>query len=312
LSDPLCYHDVVIGLRFEGIMGVTVTRVASDPLSIKCRICGRMAPRGAKLCEQCKLALKRARQVPTVVTQFLPLAISGPVSHGRDRGHRRASPARSAHRFAAPSVPGSTWGVCAAIVIFGLALAATGYFAVQEIKDDPDRAGVAAVPFHEPVAEPRSAPATEPTETLVLRAPIERNETARDAYAGAARALPPALTAPKPVSRIAVADTKAARPGMPSSDARPQTPSGKSGAAQGPTYAARVSTPMANVAPAAIGDEPSAPDRWQAMSVELARCSRENFIAGVLCDERARWQYCEGYWGQVPQCPAASRVDGGR
>jgi hypothetical protein len=53
------------------------------------------------------------------------------------------------------------------------------------------------------------------------------------------------------------------------------------------------------------------PDRWQAMNAELARCSRENFIAGILCDQRTRWQYCDGYWGQVPQCRASGRVDDG-
>jgi len=291
-------------------MGVTGTLVAAESLSVKCRICGRHALRGAKLCAQCKAALKRARQVPTVVSQFLPLSVSGLVSNRRDGGRRRASPARRALWFAVPTVPG-TWGACAAIVIFGMAVAVTGYFAVQEIDDNPDRVGNIAIGFHEPVADPHSARASETAETPVSRPPAETNETAPDAYAGAARALTPAPVAPKPYSRIAVADWKAARPGLPSSDARPQTPSGESEAPQGLAGEAGGSAPMATVASAAIADAPSVPDRWQAMNAELARCSRENFIAGVLCDQRTRWQYCEGYWGQVPQCRAAIRLDGG-
>ena len=291
-------------------MGVTGTLVAAESLSVKCRICGRHAPRGAKLCAQCKAALKRARQVPTVVSRFLPLSVSGLVSNGRDGGRRRASPALHAPWFAVPTVPG-TWGACTAIALFGMAVAVTGYFAVQEIEDDANRVGAVAVGLHAPVAEPRSAPATGITETPASRTPAETDETAPDAYAGAARALTPAPVAPKPYSRIVAADSKAARPGLPSSDAGPQTPSGESEAARGLADEAGASAPMATVASAAIADAPSVPDRWQAMNAELARCSRENFIAGVLCDQRTRWQYCEGYWGHVPQCRAAIRLDGG-
>jgi hypothetical protein len=294
-------------------MGVTVTPVAAEPLRIKCRICGRKAPRGAKLCDQCKAALKRARQVPTVVSQFLPLAISGPDSTGRDGRHRRASPARRAKWFAVPAVPG-TWGACAAIAIFGTAVAVTGYFAVQELEDEPDLAGVVAVEPRDAVAEPRSPPAPETTamETVVAPTPAELNGITSDADAGTGRALAPASVATKPRARIAAADVKMARPGMPLPDARPQTPSAESEAAQVPQDEAGGSAPLANVAPAAIEDAPSVPDRWQAMNAELARCPRDNFVAGALCDQRARWQYCEGYWGQVPQCRAASRGDGGR
>jgi hypothetical protein len=48
-----------------------------------------------------------------------------------------------------------------------------------------------------------------------------------------------------------------------------------------------------------------APDRWAQLSSALSRCERENLIAGLVCKERARLQYCEGEWGTLPQCPAA-------
>ncbi len=295
-------------------MGVTVTPIAAEPLWIKCRICGRKAPRGTKLCEQCKAALKRARQVPTVVSQFLPLAISGADSgRRRDSGHRRVSPAPRSSWFATPAVPG-TLGACAAIAIFGAAVAVTGYFAVQEIEDEPDRVGAVAVETRGPVAAPRAPSALETRAADAVVAPIsaELNETGPDAHVAAARALAPLPVAPKPYARIARADAKVARSAVPSSEARPQTPSTESEATQVPPDEAAGSASTANLAPAAIEDAPSVPDRWQAMNAELARCARDNFIAGVLCDQRTRWQYCEGYWGHVPQCRVASRVDGGR
>jgi hypothetical protein len=57
----------------------------------------------------------------------------------------------------------------------------------------------------------------------------------------------------------------------------------------------------------ASAPEPVVPDRWETMNAALAACSRESFLAGVMCTERVRYQYCEGFWGQVSQCRAASR-----
>jgi hypothetical protein len=45
------------------------------------------------------------------------------------------------------------------------------------------------------------------------------------------------------------------------------------------------------------------PDRWQSMRDSIAQCDREGMIAGIICGQKARIQYCEGYWGKVPQCP---------
>ena len=48
-----------------------------------------------------------------------------------------------------------------------------------------------------------------------------------------------------------------------------------------------------------------APDRVAQRAFALARCERENVIAGLVCKERARLQYCEGDWGVAPECAAA-------
>jgi hypothetical protein len=48
------------------------------------------------------------------------------------------------------------------------------------------------------------------------------------------------------------------------------------------------------------------------MSEELSRCTRQNFIERVVCDQRVRVRYCDGYWGKVAQCPGAPAPDHGQ
>ena len=48
-------------------------------------------------------------------------------------------------------------------------------------------------------------------------------------------------------------------------------------------------------------------DRRQVMAAALSRCERENFLAGFVCKERAWLQFCDGQWGEEPQCPSGVR-----
>jgi hypothetical protein len=68
----------------------------------------------------------------------------------------------------------------------------------------------------------------------------------------------------------------------------------------------------ASVARAPVPEAPVVPDRWEAMNAALASCSGQNFLAGLVCSERARLQYCDGFWGAVPQCRGATRADDAR
>jgi hypothetical protein len=94
------------------------------------------------------------------------------------------------------------------------------------------------------------------------------------------------------------AASKAARPG-----------NAPSAATSGPTEA-----PPA--APAAVARTPAAtvaspqPDRWQQMHEAMVRCKREDFFRRIGCEQSVGLQYCEGYWGKVPQCPGAPRESG--
>jgi hypothetical protein len=45
-------------------------------------------------------------------------------------------------------------------------------------------------------------------------------------------------------------------------------------------------------------------DHWRRMADELSRCTREDFITRVICGQRVRFRYCDGYWGRATQCPA--------
>jgi hypothetical protein len=74
--------------------------------------------------------------------------------------------------------------------------------------------------------------------------------------------------------------------------------------------------PQPATAPAAT--TPEAPrtqpavDRWARMDEDLSHCTREDFIARVICGQRVRFRYCDGYWGKVPQCPASPPPERGQ
>src|SRR5437667_6874544 len=117
---------------WEASVGVATARIESGPVSVKCRICGRASPRGAKLCDQCIAAVKRARHIPTITSELLPQSGPGVASSGFVTAQRS-----STRRFAAqwswlPTKPGG-WGLLIAFTVFGAAIGATAYLAIEEI-----------------------------------------------------------------------------------------------------------------------------------------------------------------------------------
>jgi hypothetical protein len=59
--------------------------------------------------------------------------------------------------------------------------------------------------------------------------------------------------------------------------------------------------------------EAAAPvDRWTRRKEEMSRCTREDFIARVICGQRVRFRYCDGYWGKVPACPGSPAPERGQ
>jgi hypothetical protein len=75
-------------------------------------------------------------------------------------------------------------------------------------------------------------------------------------------------------------------------------PPSKAAAAKAPAVAPPAAAPV--------------PDRWQMMAEAMAQCSPAQFFSRLACEQRTRARYCEGFWGQVPQCPNAPTKDHGQ
>lgn len=56
-------------------------------------------------------------------------------------------------------------------------------------------------------------------------------------------------------------------------------------------------------APAPAAKAAPRPDRWAQMASEMTACGRGNFFEKLVCEQKVRINYCDGYWGKVPQCP---------
>ena len=63
-------------------------------------------------------------------------------------------------------------------------------------------------------------------------------------------------------------------------------------------------------APVAQTRKARQPDPWQAMHVSLARCGGD-LIARIVCDQRVRRRFCEGHWGEAPECSSFVASDRG-
>jgi hypothetical protein len=68
---------------------------------------------------------------------------------------------------------------------------------------------------------------------------------------------------------------------------------------------------VAPAAPPPAAREAPRPDPWQQLNDSLARCAGGLFDR-IVCDQRVRAQFCEGQWGQVPQCPTRTPTDRGQ
>jgi hypothetical protein len=285
-------------------MGMAVARIAAGPPSVKCRICGRATARTSKLCDQCVAAVKRARQVPTIASQFLPQPVPDIESQARASRSRSALRRRSSRWSWLPTKPGA-WGVVVAVMVFGAAVGVTGYLAVQEIAE---KAVLIAIPLAAPDSSGSRASVAPADESAETSGPT----SSFDAIVAPTSDVAPIIAEPaqqtvppqKSVLRRPTTENRIGKGGAAPADRRAPDRIGESDQA---TDTAESATPAQTVARAPIPQEAPAADRWETMNGALANCSRENFLAGVVCTERVRLQYCEGFWGQVPQCKGATR-----
>ena len=108
------------------------------------------------------------------------------------------------------------------------------------------------------------------------------------------------MPAPPPRAARNALATRAASDGRPTNDA-----SRVNAAADPPPQA----EPPVQQARANVSASPSSVDDGQSLATMLEKCTEEKFLAGVICEQKARLRYCEGKWGQVPQCTKKPHVD---
>ncbi|HKP66221.1 MAG TPA: hypothetical protein VJX31_06315 [Casimicrobiaceae bacterium] len=75
-----------------------------------------------------------------------------------------------------------------------------------------------------------------------------------------------------------------------------QRSAGERRAASSPSSAHNVAAPRPADSRNAVHAAP-----WEVMNVNLARCSGD-LIARIVCEQRVRQRFCEGRWGEAPEC----------
>ncbi len=273
-----------------------------EPMS--CQICGRRSAPGAKLCVDCRAARKRAFDA-TITQPLMAMAGAGTVSRTLARLRRaEASPEAKARRAArkakaaaesaappvvAPPAAGKSAGsrsLLWVLLSIGVVLAAiAGWYLPSRAPATP---GTEADSFATPSAPPQAgveSPRSEPVETAPPAATLPPLPTIveRELVPHAA-----AVGRPATPKRVAPAPKPAAQP-------------------EAPAEVEIVRAPPPALAPPAPQPAPRA-DPWQQMSEAIGRCP-DGFLGHVVCEQRIRLQYCEGHWGQVPQCPGGPSAE---
>ena len=273
---------------------------------MKCNICGGRTLLGAKLCLPCRAALRRARD--DTISELLPLprrleAIAFPVARTVSqtldivrvrRARRHAKPAAPTTPLAAPSTSSPLQST--AIALFALAVGFLAYGFAQQLRGG--REASSEQPFSAPVsAAPQSG--------------ISPAALAAEAWRNTALApLPSAETIPETVPAAEAPRVEPVKLRKNSSVAR------TSAKAESVTIAPAAAVPsIVATAPKTATDDVTStvvPDRWQSLSAALGRCTVGNVFSRFACEHTARAQFCDGYWGQVGQCPGGVVNDHGQ
>ena len=256
---------------------------------MKCQICGRSSLAGAKLCSDCRAARKRA--FAATVTQ--PLLAAASKSGGRllrPSQSVAAAVRRAAEQslFVKPAPPQESVhyphislvalvAPLAVMMVFGAYSAHR--VAVNKAADASAAAAQASASERPPAASAMSvAPTLRGLKPTATAEPVQKAET------------PPQIEPKTDAKRITKPRVIAATP---------------------PAPLLEKLSASAAVAPVMEAPAPPLPNKWQSMNDSLTQCNG-GLIDRVVCDLRVRQQYCEGYWGKVPQCPGGVASDHGQ
>jgi hypothetical protein len=267
-----------------------------------CAICQGPVKPGVRLCAQCKAALKRARQVTVSQDYPLPRRTSAHLGERRTRAEARPQPDEP---LAQPTVElvrkPSRWQFAGAVIVAAVAVSAGGYLALHIARAGEDSVDgwTGKIPW------PAALSSTE------APLPPPRREPGPDSI--------PNAVSPAALPAATVVDSARPEPGRtPSAKAAKPAPKREIQTTPAVPVVARFAAateppdPAPAVIPQVVVPQAPPPDRWQLLAEGIASCARENFIAGAICEQRVRLQYCDGYWGQVPQCPSGITNDHGR
>ena len=300
---------------------------------MKCSICGTESKVDARFCSGCGATLILPKTDETMLDRrsamyrrpvIVPAAPPAPVtaaSANPPAGNAASPPP------AIPSTASKSNTRAGALVLVLIAVGIVGYFVYQVATTlGPSKATLSETST--PAAKSAEPPPSPPPATGKAVAEPTQSEIASPAPLSPTRpamseAAPPTALAPKVAAPPApVAPKKSSAP----SRAKPPSP-GKSAAAaprragpKAPPTSPPPSPdhePLPPAAPVTVAAPPPQPaplqpDRWQEMSDARARCAQESFIGRVICEQRVSFQYCNGYWGRVAQCPDAQNPNPGR
>ncbi len=281
---------------------------------MNCTICGKSTLPGAMLCAPCKAALKRARYITVQEDIRRPSVIDV------RRQARRARPAAAAAEIApvapadaeipVPIVTDAAANARLARRIFGgvfllaAVLGGASYFGLRDLgaRSHDDASSSQASASAAPVAD-----ATSVSQSVQAAPPA----VAPPSAPSVASAVPSADAAVTPPASDASAHTVSAAPNLPASKLTASNAGRRAMAKNSTSFATTNGDPPDAVPmpepekpqPVVAPPPPPAPDRWQSLRDAIAQCDREGLFDGIICGQKARIQYCAGYWGKVPQCP---------
>ena len=259
-----------------------------------CTICGKTSLPGAMLCAPCKAALKRARYI-TVQEDMRPPSVID-VRRQRRRARSSAVPSDAAPQRPLPAIrevpPTLGRRIFIGIFVLAAVLGGVSYFTQHEL---------GARSHEQPSAAPASPPEAQQEVAVSAAAPAKADTAGASSTADA--------------NSLVVVGADPATRSLPAAKLPGTAANKRTALANRATFATANGDPPDAVAPlpppeivaAAPAPPPSpVPDRWQNMRDAMAQCDREGVIAGLICGQRVRIQFCEGYWGKVAQCQGAA------
>ena len=260
---------------------------------MKCRVCGQPPMGPDSLCGDCARALKRAREGSAAVRNA-----PAPDTR-RARGVSKimlAAPILATPLAVPPRRRLALWGclaVSAMILAFtGTRGVETGRATVTKVAERAPRPPIAQM------IEPETgADAENPDSARSKPAKASDSSVRLASMPESARMPPPARSVRVQASAMSGTGAQSYSDGIGQDAGKSTGSNGQGGDA--PTQLARANVP----ASAGSGDD------TQTLNSALERCGEEKFLAGVICEQKARLRFCEGKWGQVPQCTPKAKVD---